>query len=450
MTTKIRILVVDDDAFARQLYLDCLAGAGHEVRAVSDANEAAAALDAESFDIVVTDLILPSQDGLAVLDNAKQRDPGIEVIVITAVDRVDPAVRALKSGAADYLVKPVPPESLLLSVSRCVASRQLLKENATLRQHLSLVEAGQRLATTLDRESLFPMALHSLREVLSARFGLLLARRDDGGLALVAHEGMDAVRAGALAAEASEPLRALGSGFDEVEVAGERLRAILAEDAGEVLGACLLESTPSPGASALSNASFLARHLALALRNLRRLSAAEDLAFRDDLTRLYNLRYLHVVLDREIQNSKQTGAPFSVLFIDLDHFKAINDTHGHMAGSRLLVEMGGVLKNSVRDFDIATRYGGDEYVIVLLNTDTGGALKVAERIRRTLEEHRFLARDGISASLTACIGVASYPEHAQDKQHILDCADRAMYRGKQSTRNIIYVASPADPAARTA
>ncbi len=450
MTTKIRILVVDDDAFARQLYLDCLSEAGHEVKAVRDANEAAEALSRESYDIVVTDLILPTQDGLWVLDDAKRRDPGIEVIVITAVDRVDPAVRALKSGAADYLVKPVPPESLLLSVSRCVASRQLLQENATLRQHLSLMEAGQRLATTLDRESLYPMALRVLREALGARFGLLLARGDDGALALVAHEGLDPERAADVAAHAADPLRALGAGFDEVEIAGEHLRAVLSVDAGEMLGACLMESVPSPAPAALSNAGFLARHLALALRNLRRLSAAEDLAFRDDLTRLYNLRYLHLALDREIQNSRQTGAPFSVLFIDLDHFKGINDAHGHLAGSKLLVEMGGVLKNSVRDFDIATRYGGDEYVVVLLNTDTGGALKVAERIRRTLEQHRFLARDGVNVSLTACIGVASYPEHAQDKQHILDCADRAMYRGKQSTRNIIYVASPSDPAARTA
>jgi diguanylate cyclase (GGDEF)-like protein len=448
MTTKTRVLVVDDDAVARQLYIDCLSEAGHEAVAVRDAWEASEVLARERFDVVVTDLILPSQDGLAVLDDAKRRDPGVEVIVITAVDRVDPAVRAIKSGAADYLVKPVPPESLLLSVSRCIASRQLLRENATLRQHLSLVEAGQRLATTLDRESLFPMALRAVREALGAKAGLLFARRDDGELTLVAHEGLEEPRATALAAEAREPLRSLEPGSHEIRVAGELLRAVLAEDEGEVLGACLVESVTA-GTAALSNAAFLARHLALALRNLRRLSVAEDLAYRDDLTKLHNLRYLHLALDREIQNSKQTGSPFSVLFLDLDHFKAINDAHGHLAGSKLLVEMAGMLKNSVRDFDVATRYGGDEYVVVLLNTDTGGALKVAERIRRSVEQHRFLSRDGINASITTCIGVSSYPEHAQDKQHILDCADRAMYRGKQSTRNVIYVGSPSDPTART-
>jgi diguanylate cyclase (GGDEF)-like protein len=185
----------------------------------------------------------------------------------------------------------------------------------------------------------------------------------------------------------------------------------------------------------------LARHLAIALQNIRRLAEVEDLVFLDDLTRLHNLRFLHVVLDREITNSKQTGSPFSVLFLDLDHFKNVNDAHGHLNGSKLLVEVAGLLKASVRDFDTAVRYGGDEYVVVLRHTDTGGALKVAERIRRSIESHRFLASEGLGLTLTVCIGVASYPEHARDKLAILDCADRAMYRGKQSTRNVIYVGS---------
>jgi diguanylate cyclase (GGDEF)-like protein len=168
-----------------------------------------------------------------------------------------------------------------------------------------------------------------------------------------------------------------------------------------------------------------------------RLKQVEHLAYLDDLTHLYNTRYLDVALDRELAG----GRPFSVLFMDLDHFKAVNDTHGHLSGSRLLVEVGRVLRSCVRDEDVVVRYGGDEYVVLLVGIDSGGGLKVAERIRRAIEDHRYLSREGARVRITASIGLASFPEHAQAKAEILDFADRAMYRGKKSTRNVVYMAS---------
>ncbi len=447
---KTRILIVDDDPIARQLYSDCLSSAGYEVEAVHDAQQACQILDRLHFDVVVTDLILPSEDGLAVLAEAKRRDPGIEVILITAVDRVDPAVRAIKSGAADYLVKPVSAESLLLSVSRSVATHQLLQENALLRQHLALVETGQRLATTLEKEHLFPLAAHAFAQNLSANSVLLFDRTTEGKYLLTAFQGIDPQYAQKIGDQAVAALPHLHNNLSSVEILeidGQTWHVLRAEETGQVQGICLLLN-PTLQSTAWSNAHFLARHFALAMQNIRRLNEAEDLVYMDDLTRLYNLRFLHLVLDREITNSRQTGTPFSVLFMDLDHFKEINDSYGHLAGSKLLVEVGALLKGSVRDIDVACRYGGDEYVVVLLNTDTGGALKVGERIRRSIEARRFLSREGLAISLTSCIGVASYPEHAQDKHSILDSADRAMYRGKQTTRNIIYVASPKDPSVR--
>ena len=127
--------------------------------------------------------------------------------------------------------------------------------------------------------------------------------------------------------------------------------------------------------------------------------------------------------------------------MDLDHFKAVNDQHGHLSGSRLLVEVARVLRSCVRDEDVVVRYGGDEYVVLLVGIDSGGGLKVAERIRRAIEDHRFLSREGARVRVTASIGLASFPEHAGSKAEILDFADRAMYRGKRSTRNVVYMAS---------
>lgn len=165
----------------------------------------------------------------------------------------------------------------------------------------------------------------------------------------------------------------------------------------------------------------------------------EDLAYLDDLTHLFNTRYLHLMLDREMKSAQHAHGTFSLLFLDLDYFKSINDTHGHLLGSKLLVEMAHVLKSCVRDHDVVARYGGDEYVVLLRGTDSSNALKVAERIRLTVESHRFLAREGLSLTLSTCIGVASFPEHARDKTTLLDLADRAMYQGKKSTRNIVFM-----------
>jgi diguanylate cyclase (GGDEF)-like protein len=447
---KTRILIVDDDTLARQLYSEYLGEAGYEVITARDAAQAAAALAAEPVDVVVTDLILPDADGLAVLAEAKRRDPGIEVIVITAVERVDPAVRAIKSGAADYLVKPVPRESLQLSVSRCLATRHLLQENALLRQHLTLVEAGQRLATTLDRETLLPLAARALRETLQASGVLLFTRSPDGRFSKAATDGLEPADAERLVALALPRLSQLSGRETELELDGETCRLLLAEAGGELIGLCLLRS-PSRDALAWANAQFLASHLALALQSILRLSAAESLAYLDDLTKLHNMRYLHLALDREITNSRQTGAPFAVLFIDLDHFKEVNDTHGHLVGSKVLIELAGVLRSCVRDIDVAARYGGDEYVILLLGTDERGGMRVGERIQRAIAEHGFLAEDGLGLRLTACVGVASYPLHAQTKTQILECADQAMYRGKQTTRNTVYLADlPGESVSRTA
>ena len=100
-----------------------------------------------------------------------------------------------------------------------------------------------------------------------------------------------------------------------------------------------------------------------------------------------------------------------------------------------------MLRSCVRDEDVLVRYGGDEYVTVLTGIDSGGGLKVAERIRRAMEDHRFLSREATPARVTVSIGLASFPEHASTKAEIIDLADRAMYRGKRTTRNVVYIAS---------
>ena len=166
----------------------------------------------------------------------------------------------------------------------------------------------------------------------------------------------------------------------------------------------------------------------------------KGLTYTDDLTGLYNQRYLELILDRELALARRSGTPFSILFLDLDHFKNINDSHGHLIGSRLLYEVGLEIKRALRESDITFRYGGDEFVMVLATTNLQDALLVAERIRVQIEKKRFLAREKLDIRLTASIGVASFPEHGIAKADILRAADEALYGVKKDARNKVIAA----------
>lgn len=438
-----KILLVDDEKVARTLYGDYLLAEGHDVEFAESASEAKKALSRGDLSIVITDLILPDQDGMEVLRFAKETVPEIEVIVITALDRVDPAVRAIKSGAAEYLVKPVAPEVLQHAVKRALTSRQLLHENASLRAHLGLLETAQRLATTLDREGMAHTACTAFAQLTGAGAVMLFLPEADGAIRLEGAHGLES--------DLSPKLTELVKGklpqgsespvwFDPGLEAFRTAWIYPAADGDAVWGFAVL-LFKAPGVQTSDAAAFLAKHLGLALRNLGRFAAVEDLAYIDDLTRLYNSRYLDLVLDREIRNAQQLQTPFSLLLLDLDYLKSVNDVHGHSVGSKLLVEVAKVIQGCIRDTDVAVRWGGDEYVLLLRGTDSGGALKVAERIRRTVEAHHFLARERLTIAITTCIGVASFPEHAHDKASLFDMADRAMYRGKKGTRNVVYMAA---------
>lgn len=453
-----QILLVDDEKVARALYTDFLTGAGHQVLPVASMTEARAALASQRFDLVVTDLIFPQSDGMELLQSVKSQYPGIEVLVITALDKVEPAVRAIKSGASDYLVKPITPEVLAQAVNRALTQNSLLKEHEALRRYVTLLEAGQRIATTLDRERLIETATSGFLAHCLADATALFIRNDDAlmlaGWAGAANEARDAL-AQTVTPQVTHALGDLTRAGQELELsaAGPYETAFLLPivDGETQLGAVLLLFAGEIPEAGVEAGAYLGRHLALALKNLGRFAEVEDLVYLDDLTHLFNSRYLELVLDKEFKNASRAEKPFSLLFLDLDYFKSVNDTHGHVVGSKLLVEVSRVLKACLRDNDVVCRWGGDEYVVLLRGTDSGGALKVAERIRRAVESHRFLAREGFGLTITTCIGIASFPEHAQEKDTLLDFADRAMYRGKKGTRNIIYMASKgleATPAAR--
>lgn len=439
------VLLVDDERFARTVYADHLRAAGYEVEVAEDAVSALGFLRRGRFDVMLTDVVMPGADGLRLLHDAKQIDPDLAVVVITALDRVDPAVRAVKSGASDYLVKPVTPEDLRLAVARAISRRALLAENQALRSHLALYETCQRISTSLDRASLVPLAVSALAAECGAVAAALL-ERSDGGWSVLGTHALSAAQGRSLVTAAVGALSRLAPGeaapladLAGVEPGLPATRGICLPltDGDDLLGAACVLGPGDLDAERAGRAAFICRHVGLALRTVGRLTQAESLVYLDDLTHLYNTRYLELALERELRG----GRPFSVLFLDLDHFKAVNDAHGHLTGSRMLVEVGRVLRSCVRDEDAVARYGGDEFVALLVGVDSGTGLKVAERIRRSVEDHRFLSREGTPLRITVSIGLSSFPEHGRTPAEVMELADRAMYRGKQTTRNVVYVAS---------
>lgn len=181
---------------------------------------------------------------------------------------------------------------------------------------------------------------------------------------------------------------------------------------------------------------------ATAFENALLFKRAEALSVTDDLTGLYNSRYLRQVLARETKRSARAARPLSLLFIDLDGFKTINDSYGHLAGSRALVEAGAVIRWCGRETDVAARFGGDEFALVLPETGASGALAVAHRVRERVAAHGFLAAEGHEIHLTCSVGVATLPDAARSPEELVQASDAAMYEVKARGKNDIAVAGP--------
>ena len=184
----------------------------------------------------------------------------------------------------------------------------------------------------------------------------------------------------------------------------------------------------------------LADFAAIAMENARHVQRIHELTITDDCTTLYNARHLNFVLETEIYRSQRYNYEFSLIFIDLDHFKDINDTYGHLTGTRLLADIGNMVKSSCRLIDFAFRYGGDEFVVLLPQTGKENAFVVARRLHRRIRESTWLEETGINVRITASVGVASYPADSRDKSKLLSLADEAMYLVKNTTRDSVAAA----------
>jgi diguanylate cyclase (GGDEF)-like protein len=320
-----------------------------------------------------------------------------------------------------------------------------------------LAEMTRAVNSSLDPERVADTLVQRVSEWLPAPCWLVLAVDDAGRVRALA--------ARALSSTLTDPAQAVGEWVlqkgeifaaanlaDDSRVSQDTTRARAAvigfplECRGQTVGALVaLDRAPATRqpkftAGTLSRLLAALEPGAIALDNALRVQRAEALSVTDDLTQLYNWRYMQQVLRRETKRALRGNRPLSLLFVDLDGFKSINDSHGHLFGSRALVESASVIRASARETDIVARFGGDEFALVLPDTASDGAVSVGERIRDRLAAHRFLEGDGLSIALTASVGVATLPDVAATAEELIQAADEAMYWVKSHGKNGIHVA----------
>jgi diguanylate cyclase (GGDEF)-like protein len=477
---KGKILIADDEPEISRILDRFLKGRGYDSASTADGEEARRLLQTEQYDLLVTDLVMPGRDGLQLLRDAHEFDPALEAIILTGYGSLDNAIQALRLGAFDYLQKPIDLDIFIHTVERALEQRRLRLANRDLiaelraakvrleRQRASELERieqiGRALATNLQREQiveLLQQALLSNDDYGCEAVALLawnnqevysnLAVRSRHKLAGQVVEDirtrmLDLARdAGGPGQDAILPETNLGTS-DKARGEAENLRPLVLCDSerlpvqGMPMGVLATWAVDRGSISVECRRVFhiLAGQAALALDGIALFEQVRDLAHRDGLTRLFNHLYFMDLLESEVRRARRYRRAVSLLFVDIDHFKGVNDRFGHQAGDQVLVKLARMFEECVRDTDLVGRYGGEEFVVLLPESSEREGGLLAERLRTMVEAHAFEV-DGARALITLSIGVASFfPEHAGSGDDLVRAADDALLRAKAAGRNCVF------------
>lgn len=452
-----RILIVDDNPLNIKLLAARLSREYYIVETAADGFQALEAVRHNIPDIILLDVMMPGMDGFEVCQKLKAdaATRHVPVVMVTAMDLPSDRVQGLLAGADDFLSKPINEVALLARVRSLLRLKFMMDEwrlreraaaqfgspDPTPEQDVSQI-AGARLLYMTDDE------------IEQQKFATLLAPENvTVDLARTQAEAKDLLRNGtyealliALHVSDDQGLQLIAD-IRSIENLRHLPIVMVAEDIDIVKVAKALEL----GASdyiyrPIDNNELLAR-LKTQIRQTRTYQRLREnyerslaMALTDPLTSAFNRRYLDLHLPRLLDRARMGERPLSVLYVDLDHFKKVNDTHGHAAGDALLRGLVKSLNNNLRSFDMVARLGGEEFAVIMPETDLETATMIGNRLCQTIAEQSFVMGEGLEGRATVSIGVASLQPQDTDIASTLKRADEALYRAKQNGRNRVEIA----------
>ncbi len=453
--SKSKILIVDDEPLNVKLLAAMISSDQYDTVLAYNGEEALKIVTELSPDLILLDIMMPGLNGYE-LTRILKSDPesrDIPIVLVTAFGGADNEIKGLEAGADEFLNKPVIKTELIARVKSLLRLKQYKEQIKSRTCSINSINYQKKDNSFSENEIYLPSILIVEDNKIDVKliqgylldepYQIKLAKDGEEAISLAQQERIDVILLDLILPKKNgfqvcSTLKELESTQNIQIVAITGLSDLDSKLKGIELGVDDYLIKPVNKHILRTRVKSLVQKKALLDKLCDRYEMAVHSAITDKLTGLYNRRYFDHFLDLEIKRSSRQKSSLALLMIDIDNFKQINDTLGHLFGDKILNKLGKLLKSQIRETDVATRYGGEEFTIVMSNTGLKEAVQVAERIRKSIKEYKF---DTKKIFTTVSIGIALYPLDANSLQELLKKADSALYQAKHNGKNRVFTYS---------